>query len=432
MGPADRSAFAKSVARKLGVAVATLLPNQEEQQKAEQPRSVTPSLIPWDHKVDGKELLKELEALVCKHIYISPDYALAAVLWCIWTYLVSENFVTKAPHLGITGASWRVGKTRLLDLLELLVWKAFGVGRLSEAALYRLIAQEAPTLLMDEFHKLLLKYPNLLDLMLTAYDRGKKVVLFNSETHAIDQFSCWSAKAITFLGSLDPQLRDRIIEIFLERKPKGEKRAKLRETPVEVFEILRRKILRWVTDNLDKIKAFKTVDLDVGNDRATDNWEFLLAIANAIGKECFDRAFRIAVKHESEGYDDDTVGPSVLKGLRDIFKDKCDDLGRNFDDPKIDLVLPLTYLCDELNKDELAPWADHVTPSGAKGITPHKLSKVLGKSGYRVGKPNRERTEQSLDPTVAQYQKSAVRSYSLSQLRPHFRNIEEEKGEEYA
>ena len=54
------------------------------------------------------------------------------------------------PYVHITAASKRAGKTRLLEVLELLVSKPWLTGRVSAAVLPRKIDEERPTLLLDE------------------------------------------------------------------------------------------------------------------------------------------------------------------------------------------------------------------------------------------------------------------------------------------
>src|SRR5262249_29151747 len=114
--------------------------NRDDNEETEQ-KGLFSFVKPWEEEVDGKELLEEIIGLILKHIYITPERALAVALWILWTYFVHEDFVEKSPFLGVTGADKRVGKSRLIDLIEKLVRKKYPVGRLSEAALYRLIEQ---------------------------------------------------------------------------------------------------------------------------------------------------------------------------------------------------------------------------------------------------------------------------------------------------
>ena len=390
---------------------------QEDEEASEQKRLFR-SVKPWEKEVEGKELLEEIIGLILKHIYITPERALAVALWILWSYFVHEDFVEKSPFLGVTGADKRVGKSRLIDLITKLVRKRYSVGRLSEAALYRLIEQYKPTLLIDEFHRLLAKYPNLLDLLLTSYDRDKKVVLVNAEKHTIEEFDCWAAKAFAYLGILDEQLRDRIIEIYLERKPKGVRRARLKETPQEVWETLERKCLRWATDNKDKVAVAKIAPLEVSNDRASDNWELLLAIAEVIdpAKKVTDgepkpysvqiRSF--ALEEENDERDEESEGTQVLNVLRKAFRDECVARDLDFDDPKTDLAIRLKDLCSALNREEIAPWKDR-----DMGVTSQWLAKVMRR--YRI-----KAIQLRIDSAGIGNKDNRARCYRLKQLRKIF------------
>jgi hypothetical protein len=379
------------------------------------------SVKPWEDEVNGEELLEEIIRLILKHVYITPERALAVALWILWTYFVHEDFVEKSPFLGITGADKRVGKSRLLDLIAKLVRKTYSVGRLSEAALYRLIQEHKPTLLIDEFHRLLSRYPNLLDLLLTSYDRDKKVVLVNVESHTLDEFDCWAAKAFAYLGTLDEQLRDRIIEIYLERKPRKVRRARLKETLPEDWETVTRKCLRWAADNKDAVAAVKVAPLDVSNDRASDNWELLLAIAEVIdpAREVTEgestsystqiRSFALA--EEGDERDEESEGPQVLKILRRIFKEECETKGVDFDDPKTDLAISLKDLCEALNREEIAPWKNDKWHGWNGEVTSQWLAKVM--RHYRIKAIQLRAGE-----------KRGTRCYVLKQLRKSFDTLE--------
>jgi hypothetical protein len=398
---------------RLKISMGELLPKAKEAEDEAQSQEETlfRTLKPWDTPVDPKELLAALTGLILKHVYISPQKALVVALWILWTYLVHEDFIEYAPFLGITGADKRVGKSRLLKIVEKLTRKSYSVGRLSEAALYRLIEQYKPTLLIDEFHRLLSKYPNLLDLFLLSYERDKKVTLANAETHQLDVFDCWSAKAVAYLGILDEQLRDRIIEIYLKRKPPGEKRARLRETSAEEWGALARKCLRWALDNREEVAAVKVAPLEVSNDRAGDNWEVLLMIAQVIDPEVEVRARAIALEEESNERDEDSVRVQVMKVLRKVFKAKCREQGLNFDDPKTDLAITLKELCSAINREEVGPWKEL-----GKDVTSQWLVKVM--RGYRIKAVRIKLTEESF----LQSKRVWGKAYRLKDLREDLAN----------
>jgi hypothetical protein len=317
-------------------------------------------LEPWPEPVDGNWLLNELVELYKKHIHFSDDCAFTCALWVILTYLIQESYVEVSPYLGFTAPDRRCAKTRGLDLTERLVWRGYGVSDVSPASFFRLCEKYHPMLLIDELHHLLERSSGLLGMLLNAYDRNKPVTRVNPENNnEVEAFDIWSSKAIAYLGILNPQLRDRVIEIRLERKPRAIKKAKLRETSRDYTNELQRRILRWVCDNAAAIGEINRVDLEGENDRASDNWEFLIAIASVIDPDNgADRVLGIArrIEGETSRVERESDEDAVLKGVKKVYRAVCDDQNLSFDDLATDIFLSLKTLQTVLNEDTPAVW----------------------------------------------------------------------------
>jgi hypothetical protein len=356
------------MAKPLGVPVSALRAvrqRDEEGQEGQGKKLIFPPLEPWSEPVDGKQLLAELCALIHTHIFLTEAQALTIALWILWSYFVHEPSVEVSPYLGITGPDKRCAKTRLLNLVTRLVPRGLCISSISQSAFFRMVEKYHPTLLLDELHRLLVNRPELLQILLNAFDRDKPVLLTNPDTLEVEAFDIWGARAVAYLGNLDDQLRDRIIEIHLERKPARE---------------------------------------------------------GVINPECARQAYACALKLEKEERNDDAIGPLVLEGLKKIFQVKCQELKRPF--KSADLFLPVTQLCAELNGDELAPWSEWKTRSGDLGITPHKLVRIL--RGYQNSrgeqiKPIRKMPDASSTYASASLQqRTNVNGYELRELRPVF------------
>jgi hypothetical protein len=420
MSGVDREMFAKVAAKRLGISKETLLPKRKPAEEAQ--KSLFSLVEPWEEEVDGKELLEALIKLILKHVYITRERALTVALWIFWSYLVHEEFVEVSPYLGITAADMRSGKSRLLRLVAKLVPRSYEAGRITEASFYRLIAAHKPTLLLDELHRLLLKYPNLYDLFFLGYEREKLVTLYDQDAKQNVHYDCWGAKAFAYVGRLHEHLRDRTIEVYLDQKPKNAKRARLRETPKSTWEEFARKITRWMRDHVEEISQIKVEGLDVANDRATDNWEWLLAIAEVIDparktKEGEPVPYSIqareaALAEEGEERDEDNEGKQVLKVLCGAFKEGCAMRGQDFENPKTDLTLALKDLCSALRKTEIAPWND-----GSTTVDSTWLSKVLRR--YRI-KSQRMRPT----PKKGGFSENPCACCRLKQLRKAFHSID--------
>jgi putative DNA primase/helicase len=103
------------------------------------------------------------------------------------------------------------------------------------------------------------------------------------DDHEPRKFSTWGAKAIALIGGLKDTLADRSIEVALKRKLPGEHVERLRHADPEVLHTLARRCARWAADHAEKIRAARPSMPDGLHDRAQDNWEPLIAIADLAG-----------------------------------------------------------------------------------------------------------------------------------------------------
>src|SRR5262249_8421427 len=87
-------------------------------------------------------------AFIRRFVSLSEAQARALALWVVHTHAVDVADTT--PYLAINSPAKRSGKTRLLEILRLIVAFAWMTGRVTAAALVRKIDKEHPTLLLDE------------------------------------------------------------------------------------------------------------------------------------------------------------------------------------------------------------------------------------------------------------------------------------------
>src|ERR1700693_2645517 len=96
----------------------------------------------------GAALLSDAMRFVRRFVVLSNEQLVAIVLWVVHTHAIDAAEAT--PYLNVTSAEKRSGKTRLLEVMELLVARPWRTGRTSAAALVRKIDGEKSTLLLDE------------------------------------------------------------------------------------------------------------------------------------------------------------------------------------------------------------------------------------------------------------------------------------------
>ena len=94
------------------------------------------------------KLLDALGAFVRRFVVLSEAQAAAIALWIAHTHAFEAAETT--PYLAVTSGMKRSGKTRLLEVAELLVREPLPTANISDAALFRAIGAKEPTLLMDE------------------------------------------------------------------------------------------------------------------------------------------------------------------------------------------------------------------------------------------------------------------------------------------
>lgn len=162
-------------------------------------------------------------------------------------------------------------------------------------------------------------------------------------------------------------MMDRAVILQLRRKLPHEKVQRLRYAEPQLFDDITAQIKRCVDDNREAIRLCRPDLPEKLNDRAQDNWEPLLAIADVAGNGWSERARAAALHLSDESEAVLSVGTELLHDIRDAF------LGEGV--TKITTVNLIKALC----KDTERRWA---TYNKGKEITPTQLARHL--SGYGI------------------------------------------------
>ena len=96
----------------------------------------------------GAVLLTEIAVLIRTYVAVPLAIADAVALWVVMTWL--HDGLEISTFLNITSATKRCGKSLLLDVISDLVCRSMPTSNVTPAALFRIIEQSAPTLLLDE------------------------------------------------------------------------------------------------------------------------------------------------------------------------------------------------------------------------------------------------------------------------------------------
>jgi hypothetical protein len=325
---------------------------------------------PWQDPVDGSQLLHALSRLLVRHVAIDESGLTAISLWIVLTYVINE--VEVLPILGITSPEKRCGKTRLLTVLGWLVQKPLPASNISTAAIYRVIEQSSPTLLVDEADTYLDGDDEMRGVINSGHTKHMAFVLRASANGGVQRYSTWAAKAIAMIGQLSPTLADRSIPVHLARRTKAETVHPLRNTKRAEVETLRRKIVRWTNDYREEIAFANPVPPNVNNDRAADNWNPLLKIAQVAGGDWPALALKALTELNAVEHDEDSITAVLLVSLGDAFEEEkaCHPDG----------FVATDAILARLNENSEAPWADW---RNGQGLSAKKLGEILRPFGVK-------------------------------------------------
>ncbi len=325
---------------------------------------------PWSDPVNIGELLNELTASVQRFMSL-PDHAAPAIaLWVAYTYcVVSHGHI--APTLAITSPEKRCGKSTLLGWLYRVVEKPMLAANITAAAIFRTIDAWSPTLLIDEADSFLGESGDELRGILNSGHTRDTAYVIRVAGDELEprQFSTWGAKAVALIGKLEGKystLADRSVEIQLRRRLPTDKVEKLRHADEEHFERLAAKCFRFSLDHASAVGKARPDIPDALHDRAADNWEPLLSIAD-LGGERWSRLARSTALALSGGADNDAsnagLGVQLLTDLEQYFAAR----------PAMQHHATTDLLAYLAGIDD-APWA---TFAKGKGMTARHLSRLL-------------------------------------------------------
>jgi putative DNA primase/helicase len=279
---------------------------------------VFPEVTPWPEPVDGEKLFSEIAATVRRFVVCESEVAIAAALWCAMTWLM--DVVDVAPLLHLKSPEKRCGKTVLLTLLRRMVSRPIAASNISPPALFRAIEAWRPTLLVDEADSFLRDNEELRGVINSGHHRETAFVMrCEGEDFTPRNFTTWAAKAIAGIGNLADTIEDRAIILDLRRKLPSEKVERLRHATPELFEDLRAQLARFAEDHREEIRLARPELPEELHDRAQDNFEPLLAIADAAEGGWPKLARAAALKLSGKEEAATSVGVELLVDIRAVF-----------------------------------------------------------------------------------------------------------------
>jgi hypothetical protein len=272
----------------------------------------------------GERIMARLSGFLRRFVSYPSDHSqVAHALWCVHTHLMDKWEST--PRLAFLSAEPASGKTRALEITELLVPNPVTAVNVSPAYLFRKVgSEEGVTLLYDEidtvFGPKARENEELRGLLNAGHRKGAVAgrCVVRGKNIETEEIPAYAAVAMAGLGWLPDTILSRSVIVRMRRRHTGERVEPYRRRvhAAEGFRI-RDTIAAWAHS-----ASIEWPNLpDEIQDRDADVWEPLVAIADAIGGDwpARARAAGIALVAESkEG--EPSLGIRLLTDLQSIFE----------------------------------------------------------------------------------------------------------------
>jgi putative DNA primase/helicase len=328
----------------------------------------------WEQSVDGAKLLDEISGALREHIVLTKEQADTVALYSVYTHAYEVFKV--APRLGVRAPTRECGKSELLYRIQRFVPRPLSTENLTGPVLFRLIEQQHPTLIVDEFDNLLSDGKSeLLGLFNSGYARNGKAyrLVEVGSNHELREFSTFSPLVYGMIGKPTDSFNSKSIPIEMRRATPAEWRVLLSledgEEEDQRLQALGRQAARWASDNIELLKAAKPNMGSLTNRPAT-NWKLLFAVAQVAGGEWPARA-RSAAAAAAKLKQNPADEEELFAAIKAIFGTSTKD------------YVESESLVHRLAEVEGGPWAEY--GKTGKPITQNALARLLRGFGIKPG-----------------------------------------------
>ena len=234
--------------------------------------------VPPPVTADVDHLLAAVTALIRRFVVLPSDASyLALSLFVLHTWAFEAAYAT--PYLVIESPEKQSGKTRLLEVLDLVCRDPRKVASITAAALFQTVAKGHPTLLIDEADAIFggngERNEELRGVLNAGNVPGSPVIRGgqNGEPVSYDVF-CPKVIAGIATGRLPDTVRDRSIVIPIDRKLKTEQVERLRHRLLrDELALLHAQLRGWSDAHLDVLGRYNLPSpLEQISDRLEEAW----------------------------------------------------------------------------------------------------------------------------------------------------------------
>jgi len=324
--------------------------------------------------LDGAAVLRDVETVLRRFVAHPSEAALVAhVLWIAHTHVMDAWETT--PRIAFLSPEPGSGKTRALEITELLVPRPVVAVNVTPAYLFRKVADGSgrPTVLFDEidtvFGPQARDNEEIRGLLNAGHRRGAVAgrCVMRGKIVETEELPAFCAVAMAGLGDLPDTILTRSVIVRMRRRAPGEHVEPYRRRLFEKEgELLRDRLASWARASEDVLSSAWPAMPDGIQDRDADVWEPLLAVADAAGGEWPQRARVSGVSLVSLSKESTpSLGIRLLQDLYTVF-----DSGE---------LLPTKTILELLLFLPESPWSD----IKGKPLTDSGLARRLGDYGVK-------------------------------------------------
>jgi hypothetical protein len=328
----------------------------------------------------GEAVLGAVYKFLARFVAYPSEHArIAHALWILHTHLM--NRWESTPRLAFLSPEPASGKTRALEVTELLVPDPASAVNVSPAYLFRKVGSSsgrAPTILFDEidtvFGPKAKENEEIRGLLNAGHRRGAVAgrCVVRGKTVLTEELPAYAAVALAGLGWLPDTLLSRSIVIRMRRRHAGERIEPFRRRlHAPKGWRLRGQVEAWASTVPAEIE-WPAMPPEI-TDRPADVWESLLAVADLVGGDWPARARVAAVALVAADTETEpSLGVRLLSDLRTVFG------GRD--------QMPTTAILADLIAMPEAPWGDlRGKPLDDRGIARRLRAYGIKSTTLRVG-----------------------------------------------
>ena len=314
-----KSLLIKDAAQALGVSVSAIKKDLSSSNANADDTMLFEEIEPYHSPINPAELLAEMSETIRKFIVLDHHQADIVAAWCVATWFLDQ--VQIAPILLITAPEKGCGKTQLLSVAGKLVYRPLQSCGITPAAVYRVIGQYHPTLLIDEIDTVFNDKDSepLRGVINAGHEGGGGKIVCDGDKNQPRRFKCFGFKALAGIKAdqLKDTITDRSLVIRLERKTKSDHVTRLRHAPEGLFSTVQTKLARVKQDYTLPLK----INLpDALGNRQQDNAEPLLQIAQIAGGEWVERLTNALLTLAGNTEPPKSAGVELLESIQVIFK----------------------------------------------------------------------------------------------------------------